>query len=128
MNRIALEMILLAHSHIPIGLTPGHLSNAIRRQARKAGRPLGSTKDTESSDEKGKGVAQLPGDRMEGGTETSPAMCIKARGSRGTPGVEGCSADGLGVNVVINDRVYLRGVQGVMSQGISGGGLRWRVL
>ena len=32
---------------------------------------------TELSGEKGKGVAQFPGGRMEGGTETSPAMCIQ---------------------------------------------------
>ena len=33
---------------MPIGLTPGHLSSAINRQARKAERPLGSTNDVHS--------------------------------------------------------------------------------
>ena len=41
-------MILLAVSHTPIGLTPGHLSNAISRQPRNADRPLGSTNDVQS--------------------------------------------------------------------------------
>ena len=41
-------MILLAVSHILMGLTPGHLSNAINRQERKAGRPFGSTNDVRS--------------------------------------------------------------------------------
>ena len=43
--RIALLMIRRAVSPIPMGLTPGHLSSAIRRQAVKAVSPLGSTCD-----------------------------------------------------------------------------------
>ena len=39
------EMILLATSQTPIGRTPGHLSKAIRRQARKGARPDGCTKE-----------------------------------------------------------------------------------
>ena len=38
--RMALLMMLRAVSPIPMGLTPGHLSRAIRRQAVKAVRPL----------------------------------------------------------------------------------------
>ena len=42
-HRMALEIILLAVSQIPMDLTPGHLSSAMRRYARKADRPLGLT-------------------------------------------------------------------------------------
>ena len=40
---MALPIIRLAVSPTPIGLTPGHLSRAIRRQATRAETPLGST-------------------------------------------------------------------------------------
>ena len=40
--KMALEMILLAVSHTPMGLTPGHLSRAISLQASRAEMPLGS--------------------------------------------------------------------------------------
>ena len=43
-NRTAFAMIRLGVSHIPMGLTPGHLSRAIRRQASRGEMPLGSTK------------------------------------------------------------------------------------
>ena len=42
-HRMALEIILLSVSQIPMGLIPGHLLSAMRRHARKAERPLGST-------------------------------------------------------------------------------------
>ena len=41
---IALPMIRLAVSPTPMGLTPGHLSRAMSRQATKADSPPGSTK------------------------------------------------------------------------------------
>ncbi len=41
-------MILLGISLMPIGLTPGHLYNGIRRHARKAVSPSGFTKDVQS--------------------------------------------------------------------------------
>ena len=43
MERIALARIILTFSQTPIGLTPGDLSSAIRRQTSRAERPLGST-------------------------------------------------------------------------------------
>ncbi len=45
---MALEMILPGISLMPIGLTLGHLSNGMRRQARKALRPSGFTRDVQS--------------------------------------------------------------------------------
>ena len=42
-SRMAMAIILLAVSNIPIGQTPGFLSSAIKRQARRGERPLGST-------------------------------------------------------------------------------------
>ena len=41
--KMALEIILLAVSHTPMGLTPGHLSRAISLHASRAEIPLGST-------------------------------------------------------------------------------------
>jgi len=48
MESIALAIILLAVSPMPIGRTPGCLSRAIRRQARKDETDLGSTKEVHS--------------------------------------------------------------------------------
>ena len=41
---MALPMILLTVSPMPMGRTPGHLSKAMSRHATKADRPLGSTR------------------------------------------------------------------------------------
>ena len=43
--RIAFPMMRLAVSPMPIGLTPGHLSRAINRQATNADRLFGFTKE-----------------------------------------------------------------------------------
>ena len=45
---MALEMIRRGTSPIPIGLTPGHLSNGRRRQATKALRASGLTREVQS--------------------------------------------------------------------------------
>ena len=45
---MALEIIRRGTSPMPIGLTPGHLSNGISRQATKALRPSGLTKEVQS--------------------------------------------------------------------------------
>ena len=42
-QRMALEMRRLSTSTTPIGLTPGHLSRAMRQQAVRAEIPIGST-------------------------------------------------------------------------------------
>ena len=43
-NRTTFAMIRLGVSHIPMGLTPGHLSRAIRRQAIRGATPQAATK------------------------------------------------------------------------------------
>ena len=50
MDRMAfdVDVILLAHSQIPMGLTPGNLSNAIKQHVRKADSPMGSARETQS--------------------------------------------------------------------------------
>ena len=45
---MALEMIRLGTSPMPIGLTPGHLSSGRRRQAMKALKASGLTKEVQS--------------------------------------------------------------------------------
>ena len=48
MESIALAIIRLAVSPMPLGRTPGFLSSAIRRQARRGETHLGSTRDVQS--------------------------------------------------------------------------------
>ena len=45
--RMALPIILLAVSQMPIGQTPGFLSSGVRRQLTKPVRPIGSTNSVE---------------------------------------------------------------------------------
>ena len=48
MESTAFDIMRLVTSHIPIGRTPGFLSSAIRRQARKGAIPQGSTREVHS--------------------------------------------------------------------------------
>ena len=48
MESTTFDIMRLVTSHIPIGRTPGFLSSAMRRQARKGARPQGSTREVHS--------------------------------------------------------------------------------